>query len=379
MAWNEPDDNDRDPWGRRRGNQGPPDLDEVVRKMQEHLGALFGRRPGAGRSGPDSTGAIAAALIIGIVGWLGFDMFYRIDQAELGVVKRFGRYVATLQPGLHLRLPRPIEYVAKENVDRIRDFPVNATMLTADENIVDVEVATQYRVKDVTKFLFNITDPDETVRQLTESSIREIVGTNTLDFVIGLGRGEIAVGAQERIQTIMDAYDAGVEITSVSMQPAKPPEQVKAAFDDAIKATADEQRRINEAEAYRNEVVQRAQGEGDQMRLEAQAYREQVIAKAEGEAHRFEDVLAEYQKAPEVTRQRLYLETIESVLRDTSKVMLDAQQSNNLMYLPLDKILDRGGAANARAPRAFTPDSTVTAPNPNARGPASDSRSREAR
>jgi membrane protease subunit HflK len=188
LAWNEPDDNDRDPWGRRRGNQGPPDLDEVVRKMQERLGGLFG-----------------AVLGIVALAWLTFDMFYRIDQAELGVVRRFGRYVATLQPGLHLRFPRPIEYVVKENVDRIRDFPVNATMLTSDENIVDVEVATQYRVKDVTKFLFNITDPDETVRQVTEGSIREIVGTNTLDFVIGQGRGEIALRAQERIQGIMDA------------------------------------------------------------------------------------------------------------------------------------------------------------------------------
>jgi membrane protease subunit HflK len=170
-----------------------------------------------------------------------------------------------------------------------------------------------------------------------------------------------------------------VEITSVNMQPAKPPEQVKAAFDDAIKATADEQRRINEAEAYRSEVVQRAQGEADQMRLEAQAYREQVIAKAEGEARRFEQILGEYQKAPEVTRQRLYLEAIEAVLRDTSKVMLDAQQTNNLMYLPLDKVLERAGVSNARVPRAYTPESTVTAPNPNGRGQTSDSRAREVR
>jgi membrane protease subunit HflK len=378
LAWNEPDDNDRDPWGRRRGHQGPPDLDEVVRKMQERLGSLFGRRPGGGRARQDNTGAIVSVLVVGIAVWLSYDMFYRIDQAELGVVRRFGSYVTTLQPGLHLRLPRPIEYVAKENVDRIRDFTVDATMLTEDENIVDVEVATQYRVKDVTKFLFNITDPDETVRQLTESSIREIIGTNTLDFVITQGRGEIAVRAQERIQSVMDAYDAGIEITSVNMQPAKPPEQVKAAFDDAIKAREDEQRKVNEAEAYRNEVVQTAQGEADRMRLEAQAYREQVIANAEGEASRFEQILSEYQKAPEITRQRLYLETIESVLRDTSKVMLDAQQTNNLVYLPLDKIIERA-SGGSRTARSFTPDSTVTAPNPNARNTLPDARSREVR
>jgi membrane protease subunit HflK len=249
--------------------------------------------------------------------------------------------------------------------------------LTGDENIVDVELVSQYRIKDANSYLFMTADPDDTVRQLTESSIREIIGTSNFDFVITEGRGEIAVQAQERIQQILDRYNAGIEVTSVNMQPAKPPDEVKASFDDAIKSREDEQRKINEAEAYRNEVVERAQGEAHRLRLESEAYREQVIARATGEARRFGQILVEYRKAPAVTRKRLYLEAIESVLSDTTKVMIDAKQSNNLTYLPLDRILNN--AESARQSRDPAPQSGNSVTAPTADFGSSAARSREVR
>lgn len=344
MAWNDPDGNDRDPWGGRKGDEGPPDLDEVVRKMQDKLGGLFGGgRPSAGGPGGRQTSPLFwGAIAVGLVLLLIYATFWRIEPAERGVVMRFGEYVGTLLPGPNFQLPRPVDEVIKVNVEQIRPFTVNATMLTGDENIVDVEVAVQYKVKDVTNYLFKIADPDATVQRVTESAIRDIIGQNTLDFVITRGRSEIGVGAIELIQQILDNYDSGIEVTSVNMQPAKPPEQVKAAFDDAIKAREDEQRRINEAEAYRNEIDEKAQGEAARILLQAEAYKEQVVAEAEGEARRFEQLLVEYEKAPEVTRKRLYLDAIEEVLGDNPKVVLENKGGNSLMYLPLDKLMDRG-------------------------------------
>ncbi|MCC6201822.1 MAG: FtsH protease activity modulator HflK, partial [Gammaproteobacteria bacterium] len=244
MAWNEPDEDNRDPWRGRKNPAGPPDLDEVLRKMQEKLGRLFnarhrkGGRGGAGEAPRNSGAAWGIALVL-LISWLVADAFYRIEPAERGIVRRFGSFVDVLDPGPHFRLPRPIEYVTKVNVDAVKDHRVMATMLTGDENIVDVEVACQYRVRDPDKYLFMSADPDDTVRQLTESSIREIIGMSAFDFVITEGRAEIAIQAQRRIQGIIDQYDAGIEITSVNMQPVKPPEEVQASFDDAIKSRED--------------------------------------------------------------------------------------------------------------------------------------------
>ncbi len=277
--------------------------------------------------------------------------FWRIEPAERGVVMRFGKHVDTLLPGPNFQLPRPIDEVITVNVEQIRPFTVNATMLTQDENIVDVEMAVQYRIKDVTKYLFKIADPDLTVQRVTESAIRDIIGQSTLDFVITEGRAEIGAGAIALIQQILDTYESGIQVTSVNMQPAKPPEEVKASFDDAIKAREDEQRRINEAEAYRNEIDEKAQGEAARILLQAEAYEEQVVAEAEGEARRFEQLLVEYEKAPAVTRKRLYLDTIEEVLADNPKIMLDNKNSNSLMYLPIDKLIQR---ANDGAPQSQT-------------------------
>ena len=347
MAWNDPDGNDRDPWGNRRNDQGPPDLDEVVRKMQERLGGIFGGGRGSGSGGSENTvlwivaGVLASLLLV-------WEMVYRIDPAEAGVVMRFGEYVTTLQPGPHIRFPRPIEDVVKVNVARIQTLTADSAMLTEDENIVDVELAVQYRINDPKDYLFKIADPDVSVQRVTESAIRDIIGQSSLDFVITEGRAEIANNAQLLIQQILDTYQAGIEVTSVNMQPAKPPEEVKAAFDDAIKAREDEQRKINEAEAYRNEIVERAAGEAARIRLDAEGYKQRVIAQADGEANRFTQLLTEYEQAPEVTRKRLYLETLEGVMSDSTKVIMDNKGGSSLMYLPIDKLIEGGRARSAR-------------------------------
>lgn len=343
MSWN-PDNKDKDPWGKRPGNQGPPDLDEVVKKMQEGLGKIFSGGGGSPKGNGEQKGPIliVAGVLLALI--LGYEMVYRIDPAERGVVMRFGKYVSTLQPGPHIRLPRPIEEVVKVNVERIQTITSQSSMLTGDENIVEVELAVQYRIKDATDYLFKIADPDVSVRRVTESAIRDIIGQSTLTYVITEGRAQIATESLSLIQDVLDVYESGIEVTSVNMQPAKPPEAVKAAFDDAIKAREDEQRKVNEAEAYRNEVVERAAGEAARIRLEAEGYRDKVIAQAEGEASRFDQLYTEYSKAPEVTRKRLYIEAIETVLSKTNKVILDNDNGSSLMYLPIDKLIERGGS-----------------------------------
>ncbi|MGE0483773.1 MAG: FtsH protease activity modulator HflK [Gammaproteobacteria bacterium] len=362
MAWNDPDGDDRDPWGNRRKDQGPPDLDEVVRKMQQKLGGLFGGGRGSGDGGGNNGENAAVWAVVGVLALalLAWEMVYRIDPAEAGVVMRFGKYVTTLTPGPHIRLPRPFEEVVKVNVERIQTLTADSAMLTGDENIVEVELAVQYRIREPQNYLFRIADPEVSVQRVTEAAIRDIIGQSTLDFVITEGRAEIAVSAQSLIQEILDNYESGIEVSSVNMQPAKPPEEVKAAFDDAIKAREDEQRKINEAEAYRNEIVERAQGEAARIRLDAEAYKERVVAQADGEAKRFKQLLTEYEKAPAVTRQRLYLETIEEVMSESTKVIVDNEQGSSLMYLPIDKLLDRqreaagendaGGTTQERTP-----------------------------
>ena len=348
MSWN-PDNKDKDPWGNRGNDQGPPDLDEVVKKMQDGIGRIFGGGGAGGKPSSDGKGPSIALVGVLLLLLLAYEMVYRIDPAERGVVMRFGKYVTSLQPGPHIRLPRPLEQVVKVNVERIQTITSESSMLTGDENIVDVEVAVQYRIKDATNYLFKIADPDVSVNRVTESAIRDIIGQSTLTFVITEGRAQIATDAQKLIQDILDTYESGVEITSVNMQPAKPPEAVKAAFDDAIKAREDEQRKINEAEAYRNEVVERAAGEAARIRAEAEGYKEQVIAQAQGESERFNQLYAEYKKAPEVTRKRLYLEAMESVLSNTNKVIVDNDNGSSLMYLPLDKLIEKGGSTRSGA------------------------------
>lgn len=346
MGWNDPDGDDKDPWGRRSRDDGPPDLDEVVKRMQDKLGGLFGGGRGSGGTG--SGGGFGSPLLwFGIVALAVLALIYEsahiIEPAERGVVLRFGKYVATLEPGLNFRLPRPIEYVITVDVDQVRSLSHKATMLTKDENIVDIELAVQYKVKNVTDYLFKARDPDMTVRQATETSVREVIGTSNMDFVLTAGRSDIQSSTKTLIQEILDNYGTGLIVDSVNMQPAKPPEAVKAAFDDAIKAREDQQRLINEAKAYRNEVLPKARGASARIVEEATAYKEQVVARADGDASRFRQLLVEYEKAPAITRERLYIEAVEDVLSRSPKVFVDSESGGNLMYLPLDKLMDRAG------------------------------------
>ncbi len=352
MSWNETPDGkkDKDPWGNRGNGEGPPDLDEIIRKMQKGLGGLFGNQPGRINNN-NSTVPFMLGIIL-LLAWLAIDAVYLIDQQERGVVLRFGKHVETLNPGLNIRFPRPVEIITKVNVGQLRSITHKALMLTQDENIVDVEMAVQWRIGDATLFLFNVYSPASTLRQVTESAVREVIGKSKLDFVLTEGRSQIAENIQVLIQQTLNDYESGIYISSVEMQPAKPPEEVKEAFDDAIKAREDEQRLVNEAEAYRNDVIPKARGGGARLREQSNGYKARVIAKAEGEASRFDQLLAEYQRAPEVTRERLYLDAIESVYSNSNKVLIDNDNGNSLMYLPIDKLIDkrRNSGSNLSSP-----------------------------
>jgi membrane protease subunit HflK len=348
MAWNEPGGNgDKDPWNTNRGNrgnQGPPDLDEVFSNLQKKFGSLFGGGKG-GRSGGGkgaSAGGFGIGLVVAIllVFWMATG-FYKVEEAERGVVFRFGEHVYTTQKGLHWHFPTPIERVEKVDVTKVYTIPLNSTMLTQDENIVDILGTVQYQIDDAEKYLFNVRDPEISLSQVTESALRQSIGRSKMDYVITEGRGEIAIQVKDIIQTIVNNYQSGLTIFKVNIQSAKPPEAVKDAFDDVTQAREDEERFKNEAEAYRNEVLPKARGAAARMREEAEAYKNEVIARAEGEAERFEQLLKEYKKAPTVTRDRLYIEMMESVLNNSSKVMVDVEEGNNLLYLPLDKLMGR--------------------------------------
>ncbi|MDG4553357.1 MAG: FtsH protease activity modulator HflK [Candidatus Competibacter sp.] len=390
MAWNEPGGGNRDPWSGGGHDQGPPDLDEVIRKLSDKFGALLGGRRGGGGGGSSSgSGFAGIGLVVGLIaliGWL-IASIYIVNEGERGVVLRFGRYLETTLPGPHLRL-FPIDRVEIVNVEQrrfreigyrsggdgsrqpaIRSMPKEALMLTQDENIVDVRLAVQYQVKDPRAYLFNVLDPESVLVQVVESAARETIGKSTMDFVLTEGRSDIVADIKTLSQRILDSYGpdqpagtspstgvdesqngAGLQIVTVVLQDAQPPEEVQDAFADAIKAREDEQRLKNEAEAYANEIIPKARGQAARRLQEASAYKEQVVAQAQGEASRFEQLLSAYRKAPEVTRERLYLETVESVLSRTSKVLVDVKGTNNLLYLPLDRLLspaERSNAANA--------------------------------
>ena len=367
MAWNEPPENKgQDPWGNRGRGEGPPDLDDIVRKMQEGFGGIFGKKP----SGPknDRKGFPFSWLIVVVVLVLLLlvDITYLVDQQERGVVMRFGRYERILQPGLNFVFPSLIDKVVTVNVGQVRSITHKASMLTQDENIVDVEVAVQWRINDPADFIFNVRDPALTLRQVTESAVRAVIGQSELDYVLTEGRSEIAQEQQQLMQDILaDDYKSGILIVTVEMQPAKPPEDVKAAFDDAIKAREDEQRLVNEAEAYRNDILPRARGGAARVREEANGYKASVIAKSEGDAARFDQLLTEYELAPEITRKRLYLESMESVLSSTNKVLLDAEGGNSLMYLPLDKLIQPRNSSSQNLSRALDPDASASQPGSN--------------
>ncbi|MDQ3796146.1 MAG: FtsH protease activity modulator HflK [Pseudomonadota bacterium] len=338
MPWNEP--GGRDPWGRRPKDQGPPDLEELLRKLTASLSKFFGgARGGGGR------GATAGVVIVGavlLVAWL-FSGFYIIDAGERGLVLRFGRFIHMTGPGPHWHLPYPFESVERVAVDLVRNAEHRETMLTEDENIVVIDTSVQYRVKNAANYAFKVLMPDTTVGQVMESAVREVVGAHTMEFALGVGRAQIALDTHKLMQKTLDKYQSGIQVITVNLQQAQPPEPVQPAFADVVKAREDEVRFRNEARSYANGVIPRARGAATRIRQEAAAYRDRVVAAAEGDTARFKQLLAKYRNAPRVTRDRLYLETIESVLTNSSKVMMDAEEGRNLLYLPLDKLLPRGG------------------------------------
>ena len=342
MAWNEPGGNkNKDPWGNRGNDQGPPDLDEVFKKFMDKLNGLFGGSGGGGRSsssGNNSVGMLAI-LVIGLIIWA-MTGTYKIGEAERGVVMRFGAHAYTVESGLHWHLPSPIEKVLKVDVSNIQEYAHKSTMLTQDQNIIDIEITVQYQVGNAEDFFFNMRSPISTLAAASESALRQHVGRSTMNYVFGDGREDIALSTQQTLQEVLDSYKSGLNVVRVNMQEAKPPEPVKASFDDVTQSKEDEVKLRNQAQAYRNEILPSARGKSAQMLEEANAYKQEVVARAEGDAQRFTKLYAEYRKAPGVTRDRIYIESVESVLSQSSKVMIDVEGGNNMMYLPLDKMLE---------------------------------------
>ena len=364
MAWNKPgggngqDPHDpQDPWSGNhgnRGNQGPPDLDEAFRKLQSGLSGLFGGGRGRNGGGDGDSGdgdakqggsgglriglGLVLAVILGL--WM-FTGFYQVEQGEEGVVLRFGKHVDTTSAGLRWHIPSPFESVEIVNVKEVRSVDHQALMLTGDENIVVIKLEVQYLVKDSGQFLFNVNQPERALKEASEAAMREVVGRSLMDTVLTSGRAAIVDDVRTLTQQMMDDYRTGLDVLTVNLEDAQAPEEVQDAFADAIKAREDKDRFVKQAEAYANSILPKAKGRAERLRKEADAYRAQVVARADGETDRFNLVLGEYRQAPEVTRERLYIEAMEAVLAESSKVMLDTEGGNNLVYLPLDRILDR--------------------------------------
>ena len=371
-------------WGKRPGgNQGPPDLDELWRNFNRKLDGLFGRRGGGNGDKPSGSGAGrigggGAGLLLGLIVavWLASG-FYIVNEGQRGVVLRFGKYLQTTMPGPRWHLPYPIETAENVNLSQVRTVEIGyrntikskvlkeSLMLTDDENIIDVQFAAQYVLNSPKDYLFNSRAPDDAVLQAAETSIREIVGKSSMNFVLYEGRADVTAQAQKLMQQILDRYGTGITISKVTMQNAQPPEQVQAAFDDAVKAGQDRERQKNEGQAYANDVIPKARGMASRLAAEAEGYKQRVIARAEGDASRFKQVVAEYAKAPQVTRDRLYIEAMQQVMTNTSKVLIDQKSGSNLLYLPLDKLMQMGGATLAT--EAAKPAEAPPAPESTAR------------
>ncbi|MBT6412089.1 MAG: FtsH protease activity modulator HflK [Betaproteobacteria bacterium] len=354
MAMNDPR------WG--QNNDGPPDLEELWRRFNKRIGS-FGQKGNGSGGDNNSSGRLppiggGIVIVIALLLWAASGI-YIVDASERGVVFQFGRYLETTQPGPHWHIPWPVGSKEIVNVSEVRTIevgyrnnarnkvPNEALMLTDDENIVDLQFAVQYVRTNPEDYLFYNRDPDQAVKQMAESAIREIVGKSKMDFVLQEGREELAINARDLMQSVLDRYQTGITVSQVTMQNAQPPDQVQAAFDDAVKAKQDQERQKNEGQAYYNDVVPKAQGAAARLSQEAEAYKGRVIAAAEGEASRFESVLNEYSKAPKVTRERMYLDTMQSIFTNATKVFIDQKDNSNLLFLPLDKLIGSGITRNA--------------------------------
>lgn len=386
MAWNE-SGNGKNPWDRDSRSDGPPDLDKIVRDWQRKLSGMFGKRGGGGgsggRGGDSGAGgaSLLGVLVLILLAWAATG-FYRVDDAERGVVQRFGAYVKTTQPGLGWHIPWPVERVDLVNTNAIERFKQTTSMLTSDENIVIVDMVVQYQASDPLLYLFDVEDPVGTLAEASESAIREVIGKNTLDYILGEGRAPIAEQTQQVIQTAMNEYKTGIYVTKVNLQDVNFPAQVEAAVQDAIKAREDKERLKFEADSYANDILPRARGMAVRQIQDAEAYKDRVVADAQGEAARFEALLVEYKKAPEVTRERLYIEAMEYVFANSNKVLLDAEGSGNLLYLPIDKLMDRQRTGKVTMSPSSRPPTQRGGSDPGSAGQApsrDDSRSRGTR
>jgi len=354
MVWNEPGGGDnKDPWNNNRGNDGPPDLDEAFKKLQDKLNGLFGGGSGSGGSGSGEISGSLIVLIIGIIAIIWAAMgIYQVDEKDRAVVLRFGKYMDTLGPGLHWNPPL-IDSKTIVNITEERQYPSRGLMLTEDENIVELPLTVQYNIADPKAFVLNVKNPELSLQQASDSALRHVVGSSKLDEVVSIGREQIGIDVQLRLQEYLDNYGTGIQVVKINIQEAKPPTEVKDAYDDVIKAREDQERLVNEAQAYANGIIPESRGKAQRIIEEANGYKAKVIVEAKGEATRFENLLAEYKKAPEVTRERLYLDAVQDVMSKSSKVLVDIEGGNNMMYLPLDKLSqqrsDFGGNAMSNA------------------------------
>jgi modulator of FtsH protease HflK len=361
-------------WG-KKNNEGPPDLDEILKKLQQKIAGLLGFRSrppgtpsGGGHMGAAVGGGVAFVVLLVVVVWL-LSGFYIVDEGRRGVVLRLGKYLETTMPGLRWHAPYPLESHEVVNVSQVRTVevgyrgnpknkqPQEALMLTDDENYVDVQFAVQYTLKSPEEWLFNNKNPDDNVLQAAETAVREVVGKSKMDYVLSQGRSDVASRVKLLMQQILDRYKTGISITTVNLQAVGAPEQVQAAFEDVVRAGQDRERFKNEAQAYANDVVPKARGIAARLIEEGNGYRQSVISTAQGDASRFRQILAEYEKAPGVTRERIYLDTMQQILSATTKVIVDQKGGQNLLYLPIDRIMqmaNQNSQAAIEAPRVST-------------------------
>jgi len=348
MAWNEP--GGRDPWGGNRNGDGPPDIEEALKKLTEKFN-FFGGGSG-GSKGLLPIVIVVIALLWGLFG------FYQVDEKEQAVVLRLGKYHQTHGSGLHWN-PPIVDSVRIVGVTEERQYPASGSMLTEDENIVRISLTVQYNIANAKDFVLNIKDPETSLKQATDSALRHVVGSTGLDGVISTGREQVALDTAEKLQILLNMYGSGINVVKINIEESRPPSEVKAAYDDVIKAREDLERRVNEAQAYSNGIIPEARGEAQRLREEAEGYRSQVVSKSEGEAKRFSKLLAEYQKAPQVTRERLYIDAVEEMMTQSTKILMDAEGGNNMLYLPLDKLVQQGGTTATQRNSALTSDQMI--------------------
>ena len=344
MAWNEPGGG-KDPWGGKRGNDGPPDLDEALNQLKKKFSSFGGGSNGSG--GPDGKSLLPVVAIVLLVLW-GLMGFYQVDEKEQAVVLRLGKYHDTLGSGLQWN-PKLIDKVYTVRVTEERQYSARGLMLTQDENIVEISLTVQYNIEDAKAFVLNIRDPETSLKHATDSALRHVVGSTGLDGVISTGREQIAISTADKLQVLLNNYRSGINVVKINIEEARPPNEVKSAYDDVIKAREDLERLVNEAQSYSNGIIPEARGAAQRMREEAGAYKSQVVSKAEGEAQRFTNLYIEYAKAPKVTRDRLYIDAVENVMMNSTKILVDTESGNNMLYLPLDKLIQEGTQSKLRS------------------------------